>query len=143
MSLEHTDPIRTCYPEERQIHVGGEIYTIRPLKIREFPEVSRAFVKVMNRVGKSGDEPDIPALVTSLYDEVIELLDFVTERPDGGSIGDLPMRHMPVFVNTFLEHNVVGDDVLGNWRNLIQNITSILSQVAPGLAQNLQADLNG
>ena len=142
MSIAETDPVKTCYPEPVEIPVVDDIYIIRPLKVREFPTVSSSFMKIMNKAAQG--KRDVPEMLESLYDELMELLDFVTERPEGSKpVGDLPMRYMPAFVNAFLEHNVVGEDVLGNWRNLIQNLGSLLDQVLPGLFKDFRKALDG
>jgi len=142
MSLAETDPVKTCYPEPVDIPVADGIYTVRPLKVREFPTVSNSFLKIMNTAAQG--KRDVSDMLESCYSELMELLDFVTERPDGSvPVGDLPMRYMPAFVNTFLEHNVVGEDVLGNWRSLIQNLGSLLNQVFPGLFKDFRKALDG
>lgn len=136
MSAKKTDPIKTLYPGTIEIAVSDEVFSIRPLKIREFPLVSKAVTKILKQTqeGKSVEQ-----MLSSGFEEVLEVLKVCVDKP----IDDVPIGYLPVFLQAFLDQNITGEDVLGNWRSLIQSLVGLVDQVAPQLAKEVRKASSG
>jgi hypothetical protein len=69
--------LAALFPSERETRVGGEAITVQPLTIRQLGKVAA----VLKRIADSASEFDIPSLVASHTEDVIEAVAAATDRP--------------------------------------------------------------
>ena len=130
-------PIQVLFPEERVELPDGSFVVVRPLSLKDFPKLIRAFGNVATEVATKGSATQNELGMEMLAEISNEILPYCIDRKPE----EIPFDKAPDIIELILEQNFTGESVK-KWSALAQKIPGLADVVSKKSESESEATLS-